>query len=329
MLNHRWRIRWLLAWGLLLPTGLAGALAAQPGGAGPDTAKIRGWVQDLANDSYRRRESATDQLCTAGRAAVDPLVESLQQGDLEVIVRGVKILRVLAMSEDQPTATAARQALENLGSPAVSTLADHVRTALSELAEVDQTRAYEKFQQLGGRFGSGSAMEGPITTSHAILGKGWEGGAADVKLLQHMLSLDRLSIFGPRITDQAIPHLLQLTQLKRLELYGTRLSAEGLRKIRNALRATDIEERRGGLLGVSGNLNSVDCLVTSVRDGSAAQAAGIQAGDVVLGCQGKPVQGFQSLTGIIAAQDGGDTIELSILRGGVRLTLQATLGEWE
>ncbi len=112
-------------------------------------------------------------------------------------------------------------------------------------------------------------------------------------------------------------------------IYGTKLSADSIQKIRNGLRSTDIEERRGGLLGVAGTLNSVDCLITSVRPNSSAERAGIQAGDVVIACQGKPVQGFQSLTEIIATHDGGETIEMTFLRGGVKLTVQATLGEWE
>ena len=319
-------LKMLLAYSL---AALASSATAQSPLQPVDHATVRKWVQELDHDNFRVREAAEARLSEAGGAVVEPLTAALPGGSLESIVRGVKILRQVAMSDDRAVAAAARQALEQLEQPAVGTLASHVTMALSELAQFDEQRAYEDFQRLGGRFGSGSAAEGPATPSHAILGKGWQGTAEEVAILKAMPTLDRLSIYGPRITDGAVPHLLKLTHLKRLELYGTKLSAESLGKIRDALRATDIEERRGGLLGVSGTLTSVDCLITSVRPNSAAEQAGVHAGDVIVACQGKAVDSFQSLTEIIATHDGGDTLKLEVLRNGIRVELKATLREWE
>ena len=144
-----------------------------------------------------------------------------------------------------------------------------------------------------------------------------------------MPALDRMSVFGPRLDDDAVPFLTRLTNLKRLELYGTKISPDGMQQIRNALRSTDIEERRGGLLGVGGVLTTVNCMVTSVRPNSAAENAGMQSGDIVIECDGQKVGNFQSLTEIIATKDGGDPLSLVVMRDGTRIELTARLGEWE
>lgn len=293
---------------------------------------LRQWVAELDHDAYRIRERASAQLAAAAGQAIGPLVEAIEGGSLETIVRGVSLLRRIALDGDRQASKAARTALEQLAAPEVGTAASHAEAALVELALRDEERAYKLFERLGGRFGSGpgtSLLDGTPSPSHAVIGKGWEGDSEDLDLLLDMSVLERLSVFGPRVDDRAVQFLTQLTNLKRLELYGTKISDQGIAAIRNALRSTDIEVRRGGLLGVGGTLTSTNCLITTVRPGSAAADAGVQPGDIVVECEGQKVENFQGLTEVIATKDGGDTIELIVERSGIRIPLKAKLGEWE
>lgn len=68
--------------------------------------------------------------------------------------------------------------------------------------------------------------------------------------------------------------------------------------------------------------------VDSVEPGSAAQAAGILAGDCILSADGEKTSTSDQLAGLIASKAVGDRLELQILRNGSTLNLTATLREY-
>jgi regulator of sigma E protease len=63
--------------------------------------------------------------------------------------------------------------------------------------------------------------------------------------------------------------------------------------------------------------------VDMVQQGSAAEAAGIKAGDVITAIDGRPIQGFAELQRIVQTS-GGRPLMLTIDRGGERVELKAT-----
>jgi S1-C subfamily serine protease len=67
-------------------------------------------------------------------------------------------------------------------------------------------------------------------------------------------------------------------------------------------------------------------LVLSVEAGSAARAAGIAFGDVLLGLDGNPVTGFRDLTRLLTQDKVGKSLKLKVLRGGRVEELSVTPG---
>jgi serine protease Do len=67
-------------------------------------------------------------------------------------------------------------------------------------------------------------------------------------------------------------------------------------------------------------------LVTSVEDGSAAQAAGIREGDVIISADGKPVTTMEDLNDIKNSHKAGDTMTLGLARDGGDTEVTITLG---
>lgn len=68
--------------------------------------------------------------------------------------------------------------------------------------------------------------------------------------------------------------------------------------------------------------------VTSVEPDSAADAAGLQAGDEIVAVDGQPVSELGAeLSTVIAGQEVGDTLALTVDREGSERTVEATLGE--
>jgi putative serine protease PepD len=91
-------------------------------------------------------------------------------------------------------------------------------------------------------------------------------------------------------------------------------------------RGTTIER---AYLGVSTNEASqggAGATVAQVNPGSPAESAGLQAGDVVVSVDGKPVTESSDIATAIAAKRPGDTIAVEVLRGGQRETVQVELG---
>ena len=80
------------------------------------------------------------------------------------------------------------------------------------------------------------------------------------------------------------------------------------------------------LLGVAPANAAGGVRVATVETGSAADSAGLKAGDVIVSVDGHAVKTPAQLRAIIAADQPGDTITLIVHRGGSTKTLKATLG---
>ena len=78
--------------------------------------------------------------------------------------------------------------------------------------------------------------------------------------------------------------------------------------------AYDVEETQGAL-------------VSQVMADSAAEKAGIEAGDIIRKVDGKAVSNANDLRNTIGMKRSGDTVELQVFRDGRERTIKATLGE--
>ncbi|MDP9195056.1 MAG: PDZ domain-containing protein [Acidobacteriota bacterium] len=70
-------------------------------------------------------------------------------------------------------------------------------------------------------------------------------------------------------------------------------------------------------------------LVSSVEDGSPAAKAGIRAGDIIVGIDGKDVLSSRDLRGGLREKKDGDTVRVEVLRGRARQTLVTSVVERE
>ncbi len=67
-------------------------------------------------------------------------------------------------------------------------------------------------------------------------------------------------------------------------------------------------------------------LVKAVQKGGAADQAGLKAGDVITKLNGQVLEGSDSLVATIRGHRPGDTVTMTVLRGGSTKTIQAKLG---
>jgi putative serine protease PepD len=71
---------------------------------------------------------------------------------------------------------------------------------------------------------------------------------------------------------------------------------------------------------------TVGAYIGQVTPGSAADEAGIRAGDEIVAVDGEPVRTFTELAGRIGTYSPGDRVEVQLLRGGRTVTVDITLG---
>ena len=102
------------------------------------------------------------------------------------------------------------------------------------------------------------------------------------------------------------------------------------RAMQVAERLVSGETIESGFLGVSGQ-DTLEgrggALIESVEPGSAAEAAGIEAGDLVVAIDGSAIEGIEDLAGQVRSRHAGDTVEVTVVRDGEEQTVTVTLGE--
>lgn len=68
-------------------------------------------------------------------------------------------------------------------------------------------------------------------------------------------------------------------------------------------------------------------LITQVREGSAAEDAGLEAGDIVTAVDGKTIDSAAQLRNAVGAQQVGDSIKVELLRDGKKRKFKVNIGE--
>ena len=94
---------------------------------------IEDWVEQLGHEHYLRREIASKKLVAAGPAAVDPLVQAMRSGDLEVVERASAALVEIAVASPPRNDGGVFDRLSTLAVQSVGRAASTARDAIQEL----------------------------------------------------------------------------------------------------------------------------------------------------------------------------------------------------
>ncbi|MCH7753186.1 MAG: PDZ domain-containing protein, partial [Planctomycetes bacterium] len=161
-----------------------------------------------------------------------------------------------------------------------------------------------------------------------IIGSHWKGGLEGLKYLHQIPRAAILSLHSAPLGDEVIPVLLDLPQVKRIELYGTNLSDEAIKELREKLSPdVALDVRSAARLGMQGPHRGPAQVLKVIAD-SAAEKAGLQPGDLITELDGEKVDDFTALTDRIATHEPGDTVTLKVTRKKKQLDIQVTFDRW-
>jgi S1-C subfamily serine protease len=68
-------------------------------------------------------------------------------------------------------------------------------------------------------------------------------------------------------------------------------------------------------------------VVDSVQDGSGADEAGLQSGDIIIAVEGEELATMAELVALVRVREPGDTLQLTVVRDGEQMDFDVTLGE--
>jgi hypothetical protein len=324
-----------LSVGLLCATTFAAPLCAEepaPAVASEDSKtspeQIEEWIAQLDDNRYLAREKATQQLIDAGDVALDPLLAVANSDRLEPADRAVWILRQLAKSADNGRAIAALERLVQIkGRPAL------VEKAELELAERSVKACQERLAPLGAEI----TMEArqfdlmsivPLLTVR--LGEKWRGTAEDLRCLAQLRRQLYYRFEGHAIDDTVARFFEEKEKLAFAQFWNTKVTPAAIDGIKARHPEAMVYVRGRALLGVQARQepHPAGVMVSRVEPGTAANAAGIVAGDVIASIDGHSLPDFDRLTAHIAQHQPGKTVPVEIIRGNERKTLAVTLGSW-
>jgi serine protease Do/serine protease DegQ len=209
-------------------------------------------------------------------------------------------------------------------------------TALS-LADSSQLRVGDFVVAIGNPFGLGQTVTSGIVSAlgrntlgihgyedfiqtDASINPGNSGGAL-VNLRGELVGINT-AIFAPSGGNVgigfAIPSNMVKQLMEQLVQYG---------EVRRGQLGVSVQDLTLELAQAFGIQNDRGAVITQIMPNSAAQRAGIKAGDVVLAVNGKGVRNANQLRNVIGLLPVGEQVTLKILRDGETRTIKVRIGE--
>lgn len=312
---------------LILGSGPSGLAEDQPAVAEKPAPKpiltaeqIAQRVEDLGAETFSVREAAMRELREAGLPAIAPLAQAAKSGDLEVTLRAVRVLEWLLTSGSLEEFEAAETALEDLKASGGKSVSPRAETVLASMGEVREKRAIAAITNLQGSVKSDARQLGFVPNTlppgeemmtTVVLNKRWKGG------------------------EEGLKHLGNLRFLRTLYLVEGVLSPGAIARLERQLPNVRVQLRGGACLGVGGLGVEGGCEIQLINPGSAADKAGLRAGDLIVAFNGKrgPKEGdsldFDRLVELIKEHDAGEKVPVLVRRNGRELVIPVVLDEWK
>lgn len=284
----------------------------------PLSPAVQAALRELDRPEWLMRERATRFLekldPQAAEAALTALGQQARHGSQEAALRAVEVLAAYYNRKDFHAIEALEAVLEELTS-VPGTAGEAARRAWEQHRVERERRAVKHIERLGGgvhyaqevRFDLEDALPGVPLIDFIVIGSRWTGG------------------------DEGLKHVLRLSQVRRV--YRVKNAPVSEAAIQRLESAGFVVELRGAFLGIRGSVplavaDFEGCLIDSVTPGSPAEKGGLLPQDIVLKFGEKDVSDFNELIDLLKSSEPGQTVILTILRGGERKTVKVELGTW-
>lgn len=200
----------------------------------------------MQSDQIAIREWATQMLIDGGSQVIDPLAESIAKVDLESTIRGLEILRSLAL-EELATASLAETAIRKIADNRVASSSARANEVLRSIVAMRTQRAERILSRQGVGFSVTPVSTGSYTYAASLVrtvtfGESWSGTVDDLVFLSWLADERGISVeaAGDRITDEWLRRVAKVDNIVGLKLGRSSVTDEGMSALREMPRLLDI-----------------------------------------------------------------------------------------
>ncbi len=230
------------------------------------------------------------------------------------------VTEILADSADEDDTSLAADAASQSGNGAVGAKTDPQQDA----ANADLAAAPILHQGIGRP--DQARLRELIGFRNAEIDEHWTGGDEGLRWLGRLRNLNSLTIQGIDLTERQLKIIAKLPDLDQLQILRCSYQIDDMFDLQSARPEVRVRIIGAALLGVMGSLDAnAGCGISTVNDGSAAQEAGIQIGDVITKVNDRPVTEFQQLITVVGSFKPGKVIDIELQRGEKLVRTKATL----
>ena len=203
------------------------------------------------------------------------------------------------------------------------------------LANSDGLQIGDYVVAIGNPFGLGQTATSGIVSALGRSGLGIEGyedfiqtdaavnpgnsGGALVDIEGHLVGINT-AILGPAGGNVGIGFAIPSNMVRQVAAQLARFG-----EVKRGNLQVALEDHPAGMPVAVQEVATSGAMIVRVGPGSAAEKAGIQPGDVVVGIDGKPIVSAAQLRARVALITVGDSVRLDVLRAGSRLTLTSQI----
>jgi hypothetical protein len=209
--------------------------AARAKGA-PTEAEIQRWVAALGADQFMERAAATQKLAAAGLPAIDPVAAAVERGDLEVQLRGIRVLLEIALSHEETGRDAALKALERLATNTETTVGRHASQTLSSLGRIRQQRAIDELRSQGAKIHVAGTEIGRLILSHVLtveIDEDFKGDERALARLRWLTEAQQVVLAGKQVKDSWLEQLKSMESLRYLTIKRASVSDAGMAHLKD------------------------------------------------------------------------------------------------
>lgn len=278
-------------------------------------------LRNLAAADFKSREAASKSLLARQGAVVEPLRRLAETGTGEASVRAFDLLRQIYLSGDAETSEVTDVVIEELSGSDDPTVAGRAESVLEACGPVRRLKAIAAFRKAGGiiRFRAPNRGD-PVDDAqgmieYAMIEKSWKGGDEGLKYLRRIedfrtqFEYGRAAVFAIR---------------------GSNLSEQAIVDLETAVPGLNVQRRGPACFGISAysGFGGDGLLISSVKEGSAADRAGLAPNDIVLKFDGHDVPDFPALVDRISERQPGDKVPVLYSRAGIEKAATVELRGW-
>jgi membrane-associated protease RseP (regulator of RpoE activity) len=273
------------------------------------TRSVADAAERVASVNRQERTAAIDSLLARGPTVARELEELAVADDGAASEAALIALEALLWRGDDRMVTAVVASLNRIADGGSRAAAAHARVVLLRTSDLRQARAIEELRSLGAVIGvvdNVAVPEGDVNGRNVAfiqLGAEWQGD------------------------DAALQHFEVLTPLRYLYLErGDEISGTARERLQARLPRLKIVVSGSACLGITGDDTRRGFVLSAVQPDSPADRGGMFPGDVLVALDRVPVRTFDVLLEQFRGRTAGESVDVTVQRGGEEVTLQVVLG---